>query len=329
MSQFLKVKNFNGSDNKVLHIQDEVHNNDLIELAKSGLIKGDIVSYNNDSFMFETEDIVMPSFILENPIEIKSLLGLDIDPSLFIGENRKKIKDIISMRFSGSQKRQEYVDLIKFKSIRDTLMAEGRESTAEQLASFTSRSFKDMFIFNIDLLTDASDKAYFSISIKPNISMGDILDDYIEAVLFLNKSYRIKLSYEKLSYCPIETKLGSQIVSVIDTINIMTSKAMDIVKNELLQIVEEVLTVNIEEYSVEDFSTSGIRAKMKDITYFKNVLSCSGSIAFIKNINTGNYLIGELREKFEYLPLEISSSNSDLIFSESYELRELVKDYLK
>ncbi len=317
---------FTGIESRILSNSDRIFNKELIDLVKSGLINKDVISYSEESFLFETKNIIMPKFIWQNFTKEHVVLGTSIPFHTFLGEARKQITDKFFERLNSHDKMAQLKDCLGYDKIVKRLIENGKESTVQDLNNLFDKKFSNMFSLGINILADQDACGYFELSLAPKIEIEKFLSDYIEAVVHLNKSYRIKLEFDKLAYCPIDNLVGEEILNIIGIIGKITRETLKLITTDFIQIIEEICSVSLDEYELESFRTNGIKKEVDSLIYFNEIVNPTAMGVLIKNVDNGKYIFGQLKEYLAFLPKESKlkdiddylASHKELDFLQSY-----------
>lgn len=300
----------------------EIKNQDLIDLAKSGLVSGNIVSYSENSFMFETNKLMLPNFIDENFANGSVLTGIPIKHSSLNKDMKRTIVPIFEKIFYTEDKIAYIKNKFEIQEQIQKLSSAGRDNIVEILNSFfNSSNFLTKFELNISLLADKEDSVYFLISSRPKIDLANIFDNYIQAILHMNRLWRSKFGSEKLCFCPLETQLGEEISSIISLLNAISQEVRITAANDLIAVVEQLKGESFDEYMIEEVRTTGIEIEENIVSYFKNVCFPYGTSALIKDSSSGDLNLCYLNKTIKYLPTEMDLEQYKHIFKEIIPLK--------
>ena len=270
---------------------DETIEPDLIELANSGLIDKNIRSFGKDSFAFQTDNILLPSFIHKNFATFKSVVGINYDAGKITFAQRKEIFSQFMNKLSSPDKLMNIRGALKIEEIVKRLRNNNKDNIAEIVGDFFSQAIANSYSIDISLYeTDSPDELFFKMITTPKLTMESVLEDYIQAVIFENKLYRTRVGCEKLSFCPIDSSLGSQIIYLIDNLNSKLEQLNEIIVNEFIETLEQVLQVSLDQYYLEINKVDGIDVERNSVSYFQNVSMPLGTVGISASSREENTL---------------------------------------
>lgn len=296
-----------GTKIKIL-AKETFKNDDLIELANSGLLDKHIISYSKESFVFETANIIMPKFIHPNVCSFKNILGVQIEKNALSYEIRKRIYSNFFEKLQKPEKIEEVNNVLKVKELIQKLQGNNRDNVADIIEKFFSKKLTDAFNIDISIYnSDGADELFFKINFEPSLLTEDLLEDYFQAIIYENTLFKTKVGSEKCCFCPIETKLGNQVISLITSLNEKIAFVNNLIIHEFVESLEEVLGEPIEDYLLETNKYNGIEVDLNTVYYYKNVASPLGTCGIVTDsAGEETIYLAYLAEDIKFLPLIIN-----------------------
>ncbi len=311
---------------EILSFSQEIKNKDLIDLSESGLVTGKIINYSEDSFVFETENLMLPNFIFENFGMGSSICGLaSVKFTSLNAAMRKSILNKFNRVISDPKKSNFIRDVLNIEREVTRLQSDGNSNMADILNEYFDNQLLKKNEINLSLLKDNDDTLYFLVKTKPIINFSSIFDEFTKAILYYNRLYRSKVGSEKLCFCPIETKIGDQFYSMIDLFNRASTEIRKLLVSDLIAIFEEETSQVFEDYLQEEMLNTGVLINRNLIGYFKNICAPVGRCALVKDLATGNPTLGFLSKDVKYIPQELNLPDFPTLFESQEELQHICK----
>lgn len=305
---------------------EEIQNKDLMALADAKMVTGDIVSYSKDSFLFKTDNLMLPGFISESFGFGISIIGLPISYEKLSVGFRKSFNAKLDKIIRSNEKFEDIKASIGLANEMRNLQEAGRHATADILGTIFNGDI--IRTFNIGLTTYRDQDGQIFVTISSSASSKEverIFQEYMSAVLIENKKWRIKIDNEKMCYCPIESSIGTQISTLIEFINKASKQIRNIIAFDIICLMEEELGESLEEYIFEENFLSGIKIGLNSVTYFKNVCSPEGKAVFVQEKSSERYALCYLKEYIEYVPKELDLQQNAHLFENVITMESMVK----
>ncbi len=299
-----------GTKIKIL-AKETFKNDDLIELANSGLLDKHIISYSKDSFVFETANIIMPGFIHKNVCSFKNVLGVSLEKTSLSFEIRKRIYSVFSDKLQNPDKIEEVNNILKIKELIQKLQSNAKDNVAEIIETFFSKRLSDSFNINVSIYnSDSDDEVFFKLNVEPVLSVEELLEDYFQAIIYENGLFKAKVGSEKCCFCPIETKLGSQVIGLLNSLNEKIAFVNNMITHSFVESLEEVMGNTIEDYLLETNKYNGIEVDLNTVYYYKNVASPVGTCGIVTDTDQEERIyLAYLKDDVKFLPLVINMAD--------------------
>lgn len=285
--------------------KEDIKNQDLIDLANSNLISGNIVNYSSDSFMFETDKLMLPRFIDKDFALGTSVIGLPLSISKLSKTEKASLLPALQKSLYHPSKVEFIKNTFNINNQIQRLQQNGRDNIADILRHFFDDNLLKKFEIDITLASDNDQNIYFIIKSKPRIDLEQIFSNYIDAIVYQNTLYRSKVGSEKLCFCPLETVLGEEISSIITLFNVISKEVRSLVGIELINVIEELKGITLDEYVNEEIKNTGIDVKNNTVSYFKNISYPNGMAVLLTDTQTGEPALCYLKKIQKYMPLEL------------------------
>lgn len=299
---------------------------DLIELADSGLIDQDILSFGEGAFVFQSENILLPNMVYPNLVKYNTLLGVNLNSKLLTPSKRKDLLVKFNDKLSCVETEVEISNLLGLDQVFQRLKQNNKDSLVETLEQFFRGTLNDKFNLSVDAYNSASEEElFFKLSLEPRLKIEDIFSDYIQAVLYENRIYRRAVGSEKMAFCPIESRLGSQMqwlaLTLLNKIEILNTYII----NSFIQLLEKEFEVALDEYLLEVNKVSGIDFENNIIHYFQNVTCPNGTAAILSgSLDGSSIFLAYLKEPTKFIPY-LLNVNQSVYKDEFQEVHELSK----
>lgn len=302
-------------------------NPDLIELADSGLINKNILNFGIDSFVFESDNVLMPNMIYKNLIKYNNIIGLSIDKKLLTFDSRKKIYTYFYDKISTANSISDIYGYLNIEKVVIDLRAKGKDSVADLLHGFFSQPVSSSFKFNINLYeSDSQDELFIKFELEPNLTVESLFEDYIQAILYENRLFKTNVGSEKMAFCPLETRLGAQVQWLTSIVLRKIELLNTLLINNLIEAFEKELDISVDEYLLETNKLSGVELDNNVIYYFQNVVSPVGTVAILTDSFSDERIsLAYLKEQVKFIPyvLNVGDSVYKDMFINVYELKKL------
>ncbi len=289
------------------------------DLANSGLATEKIVLYSDNSFVFKTKGILIPHFISPTIGEGNSFIKLPIP---------RRVLGLLGLpKLLEKLKSPENIGYILEKlGISDFINNLNEED--EELRTFATNIFVNKFytafINKIDLVDIKEDKENSGIIIKtiPNIDLSPLIKMYSKIMLKQNKQYMSKVSNEELCFTPIENNTCSNFFKFIILINTFAKELRATLVNILLGEIEKKTEINVENFSLESQSNSGIMVDKDEVIYYNNVIVSDGLGYIIQEPVTKISYLAFSNKEYGFLPKLIESLQFTSLFKEVFTIEE-------
>lgn len=298
---------------------------DLIDLANSGLIEDNILNFDKDSFVFQSNNIIMPNFIYDKCLHMKNIIGFIFDRSKLSFELRKSIYVEFNKKLNHPETIEEIKSIIKLNETLKIFRNQAKDSIADYYEEMFNNSLTKLCNTKISIYeSDSDEELFFLLDIASNLTVEKVLDGYAEAIAHNNKLFKVSLGSEKLSFCPIDTKLGEELYKLINLINLNLVAINNTLVNYFIEVSEKVLGVDIQDYMFESNKVSGIDIKLNAVFYYKNVTAPCGLVSLTYDrLDPNKIFVGKLHEDIGYLPQDLNPHKHKDKFEEINELRKV------
>lgn len=306
--------------------KEKFKDDDLTELADSGLLDNDIFSYSKDSFVFETANIIMPKFIYPKLCSFKNVLGVQMPKASLSFDLRKKIHSVFMDKISNPEKIEEINNILKIKELVQKLQGNNKDSVAEIIEKFFLKRITDSFNVTTSVYSsDGADELFFKINVEPKLLTEELLEDYFQAILYESSLYKTKVGSDKCCFCPIETKLGGQVISLLNSLNDKMIIINDIILRNFVETLEIICEKPIEDYLLETNKYNGIEVDLNTVYYYKNVATPLGTCGILTDSEQEEIIyLAYLQDEIKFLPLIININDyNDGTFSKVHTLNKI------
>lgn len=314
-------KTFKFGDSEVLCREKEPEKA-IVDIARSQIASGPIVSYGKDQFLFKTTGVIMPRFLTHSIGETRTIIGTDLhSESMTEGKLSRVIQKTIAS--NASEERNGAVrEIVRADRLIRSIYDMGKHQSAIVLERFFNRVATNTEV-RIKTYSGPDKSVYFTIYTKPILNLKEVMSEYFHVIYRRNKLYRSNVESEDMCFTPMDDAIGGQLVEIVKTMLLACKTVRELLVSDLITYCEEEWNIEIDEYSHEENSLSGVKKDGDATTYFRNIIRPSGMSALVTDTDTKEKHLCALAKEIEFMPQQLSVTENKDLFVDTIRLTEI------